>query len=79
MKDFKIESSFQDFFSCFPGMTTHPEVIDLLRDFFYAGAGNAIRIQVDRFGRPPDELKEMYADIVAYAKAKEDEYTAEMN
>lgn len=81
---FKLEILFQNFLSCFPGMTDSEDVIDMLRDFFYAGAGEIMILQL----YPPkgmtnekisDVLVEMYSEIVAYSKAKEAEFYAENN
>ncbi len=43
---FKLEILFQNFLSCFPGMTDSEDVIDMLRDFFYAGAGEIMILQL---------------------------------
>lgn len=84
VRDFQIEKVFQHFLTCFPGLTNDPQVIDLLRDFFYRGAGEIMRLQID----PPkgatdgwicDVMAKMYSEVLQYNKMKEMEHDAELN
>lgn len=84
LSKFKLEKRFQDFLSAFNVDMVSKEYISILRQFFYAGAADVLVFWVD----PPDgmtpeqcfdELEEIYAEAIAYAKIKVMEHQARKN
>lgn len=77
---FKLESRFLDFLSGFNSGELNPKLIEILRQFFYAGAADVLLFLVEPpEGMTPercyDELEEMYAEAIAYAKIMVNEKT----
>ena len=75
---FKIEARFQDFLYCFPGLTDREDVIDMLRDFFYHGAGEIMAMAILSPGSGK-EFQEMFNEVLEYDRLKEAECIAENN